>query len=116
MTNKKPVEVVRDGAIAASVWERAGNRGRYFEFTLSRSFKPKGKDAFGYSGCYRERDAEALKRCIDRATEWIKEHEGVLEELERQAAACGAQAGPSGASGSKEADGDKEAGTHPVAR
>jgi hypothetical protein len=74
MTNQKPKSIFRDGPIAASVWERAGRHGNYFEYTVSRSFK--GKEGFSYSGSYRERDAEALKHCVDQAVAWIREQEG----------------------------------------
>ncbi len=73
MTNQKPKGVFRDGAIAASVWEREGRHGKYFEFTVSRSFK--GKEGYSYSGSYRERDAEALKHCVDQAVAWIRQQQ-----------------------------------------
>jgi hypothetical protein len=72
MTAKKPVQTFREGTIAASVWERAGRRGRYFELTVSRSFRRANEEAFGYSPCFRERDVEALKRCLDQAALWIR--------------------------------------------
>ena len=69
--SNKPVQTFREGTIAASVWERAGRRGQYFELTVSRSFRRTNEDGFGYSPCFRARDVNALKQCIDAASAWI---------------------------------------------
>ena len=58
--------------MAASLWERSGKNGSYLEFTLSRSYK--AGDVFRYSTTFHERDAEVLKRVIDRAAEGIREN------------------------------------------
>ncbi len=70
MSDKRPTDVIRDGSLAASVWERNGKNGRYFEFTLSRSYKVDG--GFKYSTTFHERDAEALKSVIDGAAQGIR--------------------------------------------
>jgi len=72
MSNKRPINVIRDGALAASLWERESKKGRYLEFTLSRSYK--AGEVFKYSTTFHERDAEALKRVIDRAAEGIRDN------------------------------------------
>jgi len=84
--SNKPVETFREGTIAASVWERAGRRGKYFELTLSRSFRRSKEDGFGYSPCFRERDVEPVKRCIDAAAAWIRTHatEGEVTDSEAE--------------------------------
>ena len=69
--SNKPIQTFRQGMVAASVWERAGRRGQYFELTLSRSFRRNDKEGFGYSPCFRARDVEALKHCVDAAKAWI---------------------------------------------
>lgn len=74
MSDNRPINVIRDGSLAASLWERAGKNGRYLEFTLSRSYK--AGEVFRYSTTFHERDAEALKRVIDRAAEGIREQTG----------------------------------------
>lgn len=71
MDEKRPTVTIRDGSIAASLWERNGKKGRYLEFTLSRSYR--AGEAFKYSTTFHERDAETLKRVIDRAAEGIRE-------------------------------------------
>ena len=58
--------------MAASLWERSGKNGSYLEFTLSRSYK--AGDVFRYLTTFHERDAEVLKRVIDRAAEGIREN------------------------------------------
>lgn len=79
--SNKPVQTFREGTIAASVWERAGSHGKYFELTLSRSFRRNlgpdiaagtGQSGFGYSPCFRARDVDALKQCIKAAAAWIR--------------------------------------------
>ncbi len=71
MSDKRPIEIIRDGSLAASLWERDGKNGRYYEFTLSRSYK--AGEVFRYSTTFHERDAEPLKRLLDRAAEGIRE-------------------------------------------
>jgi len=77
--SNKPVQTFREGQIAASVWERAGRRGPYFELTLSRSFRRYNEEGFGYSPCFRARDANALKQCVEAATAWILTKDATAE-------------------------------------
>ena len=72
MSDQRPFSIIREGAIAASLWERSGKKGSYLEFTLSRSYK--AGEVFRYSTTFHERDAEVLKRVIDRAAEGIREN------------------------------------------
>ena len=74
MTQKHPIEIIREGSIAASVWERTGKRGRYFEFKLSRSYKT--DEGFAYSLAFHDRDAETLGRVIVRAEAAIRTRSG----------------------------------------
>lgn len=67
----KPVKVVRQGAIAASIWLRKGTNGVYYEFTLSRSFK--AGDESGYSQSFRERNDDALVQVVRDAAAWIRD-------------------------------------------
>ena len=72
MSDQRPFNILREGSIAASLWERSGKNGSYLEFTLSRSYK--AGEVFRYSTTFHERDAEVLKRVIDRAAEGIREN------------------------------------------
>ncbi len=70
---KKPEKVIRSGAVAASIWSRKGNRGLYWEFTISRCFKQPDSEKFCYSSSFRERDAQAVAQCMDEACSWIRD-------------------------------------------
>ena len=77
-TNKsdaqKPVHVVREGAIAASIWLRqAANGFGYYNFTLSRSWKVQSSGRTGYSQNYFADNSQALVHVIAGATKWIQE-------------------------------------------
>ena len=72
MSDKRPFNIIQEGSVAAALWERSGKNGSYLEFTLSRSYK--AGDVFRYSTTFHERDAEVLKRVIDRAAEGIRQN------------------------------------------
>jgi hypothetical protein len=91
MSDKRPIEIIRDGSLAASLWERDGKNGRYFEFTLSRSYK--AGEVFRYSTTFHERDTEALKRVIDRAAEGIREKNGIETKNESESTQADRDAG-----------------------
>ncbi len=79
MTEKtRPLKVFRSGMIAASVWAREGKRGKYAEFTLSRTFR--NGEAFKYATTFRARDGQALREVIDEAVRWM-ESEGFQSAL-----------------------------------
>ena len=45
-----PVKTFRQGAIGASVWERSGKKGTFYEFTVSRSYKgADGKSGYAHT-------------------------------------------------------------------
>jgi len=83
MTNKKktkddetesndPVQVIRQGAIAASIWQRQSPSGfAYFDFTLSRSWKSQGTGKAGYSKSFFGTNEQDLVEVIGKAAAWI---------------------------------------------
>lgn len=74
--NKDPVHVVREGAIAASIWKRQGPSGfAYFDFTLSRSWKSASTERTGYSKNFFSRNIDEIISVSRKAAEWIAEHE-----------------------------------------
>lgn len=74
--SKDPVQVIRDGAIAASIWKRQGPSGyAYYDFTLSRSWKSASTERTGYSKNFFSRNVEELLFVTRKATEWISERE-----------------------------------------
>ena len=37
--NKGPADVLRDGALKATIWENDGEKGRYYNTTLAKTFE-----------------------------------------------------------------------------
>lgn len=72
-----PVHVVRQGAIAASIWKRQSASGyAYYDYTLSRSWKSMSSDKTGYSDHFSEKNKDALHRVIDETSAWIEARRG----------------------------------------
>lgn len=69
-----PVQVVRLGAIAASIWKRQSPSGyAYYDFTISRSWKSLGTGKSGYSKSFFGSNEKDLVEVISRAAAWIAE-------------------------------------------
>lgn len=67
-----PVFVVRQGAIAASIWKRQTATGyAYYDFSLSRSWKSTTTDRTGYSTNFSDKNEKALVEVIQGACRWI---------------------------------------------
>lgn len=74
--NQDPVKVIREGAIAASIWRRQTPTGfEYLDFSLSRSWKMKTGEKEGYSQSFFERNEEALVQVIARACAYIRQQQ-----------------------------------------
>ena len=85
--SKDPIQVIREGAIAASIWQRQGPSGyAYYDFTLSRSWKSVSSGRTGYSKNFFSRNADELLSVTRKATEWIAEREPQLAEQPAEAA------------------------------
>lgn len=71
-TDTAPVHVVRQGAIAASIWKRQTGTGySYYDFSLSRSWKSASTERTGYSTNYSDKNEQALIQVIQAASAWI---------------------------------------------
>jgi hypothetical protein len=71
-----PVEVIRRGAIAASIWRRQTPTGfEYLDFSLSRSWKMKTGEKEGYSQNFFAGNEEALHEVIAEACEFIRHNQ-----------------------------------------
>lgn len=82
----KPVETIRKGAIAASIWTRQSPAGfAYFDFSLSRSWKSLGTGRDGYSDNFFAKNEPELVEVIQLVSKRITELEAGLE-AERRAA------------------------------
>lgn len=69
-----PVQMIRHGAIAASIWKRQSPSGfAYYDFTLSRSWKSLGTGKAGYSKSFFGANEKELVEVIQRASAWIAE-------------------------------------------
>lgn len=74
--SKDPVHVIREGAIAASIWKRQGPSGfAYYDFTLSRSWKSASTERTGYSKNFFSRNIEEITSVSRKAADWIAERE-----------------------------------------
>ena len=62
---QQPVTVIRNGAIAASIWKRQTSTGfEYLDFSLSRSWKLKSGEKEGYSSNFFPGNEEAIRRAV----------------------------------------------------
>lgn len=69
----KPVTTLRCSSIQASIWKNEGEKGPFYNVTVSRSYKgPDGtrkkSESFGFA------DLEALLIVVQQAKVWINEH------------------------------------------
>ena len=72
----EPMHTIREGAVAASIWRRQSLSGyAYYDFSLSRSWKSMSSNKTGYSKNFFSRNQDELKQVIEKACQWIEEHE-----------------------------------------
>ncbi len=72
----EPVHTIREGAVAASIWRRQSLSGyAYYDFSLSRSWKSMSSSKTGYSKNFFARNGDEVKRVVEKACQWILEHE-----------------------------------------
>ena len=68
-TNEKPAHKIRKGAIEVAIWRREGEKGPFYNVTMSRSYKQgeewKHADSFGAD------DLLLLAKLLDQAHSWI---------------------------------------------
>lgn len=71
-----PVHVIRQGGVAASIWQRCSPAGfEYFDYSLTRSWKSKSSGSTGYSKNFFARNQQELVSVIQQASQWIVDHE-----------------------------------------
>lgn len=84
---ESPVHTVREGSVAASIWQRQSPSGyAYYDFSLTRSFKSMSSGNTGYSKNFFSRNQQELIVVIEKATRWIAEHESQAVAAETLAA------------------------------
>lgn len=85
-----PVQTIREGAVAASIWKRQSPTGfPYYDFSLSRSWKSMSSGKTGYSPNFFSRHKAELLNVIERVTEEIMKLEAAQQPMapEEQVAA-----------------------------
>lgn len=73
--NDKPIKTFRDAddrAVAASIWQRAGAKGTYYDVTFSRAWKDRESGEAGYSHAFRGRNLDAVMRVAKDAQAWVE--------------------------------------------
>ena len=72
----KPIHVIREGAISASIYRRQSPSGyAYLDFSLTRSWKTQSSGKTGCSTNYFAINRQDLVTAIDRAAAWIAANE-----------------------------------------
>lgn len=76
-----PIHVIREGAVAASIWKRQSPSGySYYDYSLSRSWKSLSSGRTGHSKNFFSRNQHDLGKLIEKATKWISEREVIAPE------------------------------------
>ena len=72
----EPVHTIREGAVAASIWQRQSLSGyAYYDFSLSRSWKSMSSSKTGYSRNFFSRNREEVQSVVEKACDWISQRE-----------------------------------------
>jgi hypothetical protein len=72
-----PVEVLRDGALKATIWENAGENGPYFTTTFARTYQASDgslKDAHSFSGSEMLRVPELPRQAYSTVSAYRRDH------------------------------------------
>ena len=79
----EPVHMIREGAVAASIWQRQSLSGyAYYDFSLSRSWKSMSSSKTGYSRNFFSRNREEVQLVVEKACDWISQRERQNEASE----------------------------------
>ncbi len=76
MDNNKPIDVLRDGSLKATIWENHGENGTYFSGTLAKTYEDKDgklKDSHSFSGSDWLRISELARQAYARTTQLRRE-------------------------------------------
>ena len=67
-----PAQVIRRGAVAASIWKRQTATGHaYYDYSLSRAWKSATSNRTGYSTNFSAKNEKALVEVVQAASAWI---------------------------------------------
>ena len=70
MDTDKPVKVLRDGAVAASIWLRRTSAGVFYDVTFSRCWKDEETGRWGYSQSFSDYHLDPLAELAQEAAVW----------------------------------------------
>lgn len=79
---KKPLEVLRDGAIQASIWNNEGENGKYLTVTFSRTYKK--DDELQSSQSFSGRDMLVLAELARQAYCFSTNHRAIQRGLKTE--------------------------------
>ena len=80
--NKGPVEVIRDGAIKASIWSNDGEHGNYLTVTFSRTYTKEGEPQS--SNSFSGRDLLILAEVARQAHCYASNYRAIQKEFRRE--------------------------------
>jgi hypothetical protein len=81
MDTEKPVKILRDGAVAASIWLRQTSAGVFYDVTFSRCWKNEETGKFGYSQSFSDYHLDPLAELVQEAAMWIAETKANAETV-----------------------------------
>jgi len=73
---REPDDVVRDGALKASIWRNEGENGPFYSTTFARTYKDRDgnlQDAHSFSGSDLLKVSELARKAYDRSSELRRE-------------------------------------------
>lgn len=77
MDDNGPRDVLRDGALKASIWRNEGEKGPFYSTTLARTYKVEGtdelRDSHNFAGTELLRVSELARKAYDRTQELRRE-------------------------------------------
>ena len=71
MSNQKPIDTIRDGALKATIWKNAAEKGHFYSVDFSRTYKDGEtfKDSHSFSGSEPLQIARLANLAYDRIAE-----------------------------------------------
>lgn len=80
--NKGPIEVIRDGAIKASIWSNEGENGNYLTVTFSRTYTKDGEPQS--SNSFSGRDLLVIAEIARQAYCFASNHRAIQKGIKQE--------------------------------
>jgi hypothetical protein len=81
MDTEKPIRIIRDGAVAASIWLRQTSAGVFYDVTFSRCWKDEETGTWGYSQSFSDYHLDPLAELAQEAALWIADTKANAETI-----------------------------------